>query len=360
MIPVTPGARPVDLIPGDPDQADRVAMRLARVSASASDAAEKLQMLDADVWTGDSAQLYRAAIGDVPTRLTRAATAFATAAQAVRDYARALREGQTAAANAVRMVERSTPDTAAADQQAADALIARTTDEVEAAGRLAAERLARAEADAPRLPPAGAGRDMALQIGAEHRLDDPDGYVSPPGDWGGSVADMRYTSPHDVSFAGALGGESGPDGGAGDAGWQSWVASGSGREVGVVEAGTVVAAGAAVAAVTMIGRRRDRTALGLVGLDEAELRRRRDEFGGPRHRGDALGPAARAARLGSVDAWRTRLAPITRPAGTVQHWTGSGAGRLPRASVPADRSGVIDRDVSGAVLRIGRPAHEAS
>jgi hypothetical protein len=359
MIRATPGAAPADLIPGDPDEVERVALRLARVAASASDAADRLRVLDTDVWTGESAQLYRAAIGDVPARLTDAASAVGTAAQALRDYARALREGRSAAVSAVRMVERSTPDTAAADQQAADALLARTTDEIEAAARLAADRLARDGAEAPRLAPGGAA-DVDLRVGVEHRLDDPDGYVSPPGEWSGSVADMRYTTPHDVAFAGALGGESVPGGDPSGSSWQSWAASGSGREVGVVEAGTVAAAGAAMAAVTMIGRRRDRTALGLVGLDEAELRRRREEFGGARHRGDALAPPAPAARLAAADAWRTRLAPITRPAGTVQHWTGSGAGRLQRASVLADRSGAIDRDVRGAVLRVGRPATEAS
>lgn len=368
MIRVTAGAMPAELIPGDPDEVDRVALRLTRVAVSASDAADKLRVLDTDVWTGESATLYRAAVGDVPTRLTAAASAFGSAAQALRDYARALREGRSAAVSAVRMVERSTPDTAAVDQQAADALLARTIDEIQAAGRLAADRLARAEAEAPEPAgeatavgmTAGMTTDVGGELGVEHRLDDPENYVSHPGDWGGSVAEMRYTTPHDVPFAGALGGASAPGGDPSAAGWQGWAASGTGRGVGVVEAGTLAAAGAAIAAVTMIGRRRDRTALGLVGLDEDELRRRRDEFGGARHRGAALGPAPAAARLAAADTWRTRLAPITRPAGTVQHWTGSGAGRLQRASVLADRSGAIDRDVRGAVLRIGRPATEAS
>jgi hypothetical protein len=93
-------------------------------------------------------------------------------------------------------------------------------------------------------------------------------------------------------------------------------------------------------------------------MDEQELRRRRDEFGGARHRGPTLTPT-RTARLGNGDAWRTRLAPTTRPAGTVHHWT-AGADPLPRASVLADRSGSVDRDVRGAVLRTGRPAHEGS
>ena len=128
----------------------------------------------------------------------------------------------------------------------------------------------------------------------------------------------------------------------------------------MIEAGTVAAAGAAIAAVTVIGRRRDRTALSLVGLDEDELRRRRDELGGSRrHRDGELGPV-RAARLGTAATWRTRLAPAARPPGTVQHWTGSGGGRPAHGSAPADGSGSIDRDVRGAVLRIGRPTHEAS
>jgi len=357
MTGVTPGADPAELIPGDPDGVDRVAARLARVAGSASDAAGKLHTLDTDVWTGEASELYRAAIGDLPDRLNRAAEAFGIAAQALRDYARALRDARSAAAGAVRMVERSTPETAAADRQSADALLARATADVDAAGRLAAERLALAQADAPALPPAGA--DLAARVDTEHHLGDPNGFVSTPDGWGDSVADMRYTSTHDVHFAGALGGDAGQPTSGAD-GWQEWATSGSGRDIGVIEAGTVAAAGAALAAVTVIGRRRDRTALSLVGLDEDELRRRRDELGGGRrHPEDELGPV-RAARLGTSATWRTRLAPAARPPGTVQHWTDTGGGRPAHGSAPADGSVSIDRDVRGAVQRIGRPTHEAS
>jgi uncharacterized protein YukE len=355
----TPGADPAELIPGDPDGVEQVAARLARVAGSAGDAAGRLHTLGADGWTGEAAELYREAVGDVPDRLTRAAEAFGTAAQALRDYALALRDARSTAANAIRMVERSTAETAAADRQSADAMVARATADLDAAGRLAAERLARAQAEAPTLPPAGAGGDLALRVDTEHQLDDPDGFVSTPDAWGDSVADMRYTSTHDVPFAGALGGEAGQPV-AGADGWNEWATSGSGRDIGVIEAGAVAAAGAAVAAVTVIGRRRDRTALSLVGLDEEELRRRREELGGGRRpRDDGLGPV-RAARLGTAATWRTRLAPATRPTGTVQHWTGSGVGRPAHGSAPAGSSGSIDHDVRGAVLRIGRPAHEAS
>jgi uncharacterized protein YukE len=354
---VTPGADPAELVPGDPDGVERVAIRLTRVASSASDAAGTLHTLDTDVWTGEAAELYRAAVGDLPVRLARAAEAFGSAAQALRDYARALRDARSTATGAVRMVERSTPETAAADRRSADAMLARATADVEAAGRLAAERLARAQAEAPSLPPAGA--DLAVRVDTEHQLDDPHGFVSTPDGWGDSVGDMRYTSPHDVPFSGALGGEAGQPTSGVD-GWQEWATSGSGREIGVIEAGTVAAAGAAFAAVTVIGRRRDRTALSLVGLDEDDLRRRRDELGGARrHRDDGLGPV-RAARLGTSATWRTRLAPAARPPGTVQHWTGSGDGRPAHGSAPADGSGSMDRDVRGAVQRIGRPTHEAS
>lgn len=355
MTEVTPGARPADLIPGEPDEVDRLAAQLTRIAVTAGDAGTRLSVLDAEVWTGESAQVFQGAIGDVPARLQRAAGAFGSAAQALRAYGRALREGQASAAGAIRIVEQATPETLAADQARAAALVARATAEVDAAGRLAAERLARAEQDAPlgddAVPNRLAGCEVVLSVGTEHELTDPDDYVSWPEDWGGSVAEMRYTSTHDVAFAGALGGDTPPS-------WDSWAAAGDDRGIGVVEGGTVAAAGAAVAAGALIGRRRDRTALALVGLDEAELRRRRDEFGGARHRG--AGPVARTVRLPDTVGWRTRLVPSTRPAGTVPHWTGSGADPLPRVRLFADRSGSVDRDVRGAVLRTGRPAHEGS
>ena len=237
------------------------------------------------------------------------------------------------------MVERSTPETAAADRQSADALLARATAEVDAAGRLAAERLARAQADAPTLPPPAPAPTSRCGSTPSTSSTTRTGTSRPPDGWGDSVADMRYTSTHDVPFAGALGGEAGQPT-AGVDGWQEWATSGSGRDIGVIEAGTVAAAGAAVAAVTVIGRRRDRTALSLVGLDEDELRRRRDEFGGAGGTADdALGPV-RAARLGACRTWRTRLAPAARPPGTVQHWTGSGAGRPAHGQRARRRLGV--------------------
>ena len=280
MTGVTPGADPAELIPGDPDGVDRVAARLARVAGSASDAAGKLHTLDTDVWTGEASELYRAAIGDLPDRLNRAAEAFGIAAQALAGLCAG------AAGRAVGRGRRRPDGRAfhARDGRRRPAVGRRAAgprDRRRRRGRPARRRAAgrgpgrRAGAAARRCRP------RAARVDTEHHLGDPNGFVSTPDGWGDSVADMRYTSTHDVHFAGALGGEAGQPTSGAD-GWQEWATSGSGRDIGVIEAGTVAAAGAALAAVTVIGRRRDRTALSLVGLDEDELRRRRDELGGGR------------------------------------------------------------------------------
>ena len=255
------------------------------------------------------------------------------------------------------MVEQATPETLDADRQTAARLVERARLQVEEAGRLAAERLARATADAPEGDEVGSspatGAAISLRVVGEHELTDPDGFVAPLGEWGDGVADVRFTAPHEVAFAGAAAGAE-----SGAPGWQAWAGTDPGRQLGAVEPGALAALGVAAAGLTVIGvHRRRRTALGLVGLDETELRRRRDEFGGARHR-DGVLTAARTARLRSADAWRTRLASPPRSEGTVQHWTGSGAARLSRIRAAGERSGSVDRDVRGAVLRTGRPAHE--
>ena len=139
-----------------------------------------------------------------------------------------------------------------------------------------------------------------------------------------------------------------------------WAAADTGRQLGVVEPGVLAALGVAAVGLTVSGRRRRRdTALALVGLDETELRRRREEFGAARHRDGVPDPAG-AGRLRGADAWRTRLASPPRPGGTVPRWTGPGADPLPRARATGERAGSVDRDVRGAVLRTGRPAHEGA
>ena len=366
MTEVTRGARPAELVPGEPDEVERLAARLARFAAGAAEAAARMGTLDAGAWSGQAGGLFREAVGEVPTRLTRAAAAFATAARALTTYATVLREGQAAAAQAVRLVGQATPETLAAEQETAARLVARARTEVEDAGRIAAARLAEAAADAPvdaAEGPGGASGRISVQVVGEHQLTDPDGFVAPPGDWGESVADVRYTEPHEVGF---VGGSASADAGlpaevaGGSSDWDTWAAADPRRDLGVIEPGVLAALGLAAVGLTVIGRRRrEETALTLVGIDDAELRRRREEFGGPRHRDGVLVPA-RAGRLRSADAWRTRLASTPRPGGTVQHWAGPAADPLSRSRAGGERLGSVDREVRGAVLRTGRPAREGA
>lgn len=386
MSGIGPGTRPAELVPGRPDDIERLGTRLAGFAATAGDAVSRLAAAQADGWAGPAGEVFRIAGGEVPARFGRAATAFGAAGRALRAYAQVLREAQAEAGRAIRLVEQSTPETAEADRQAADQLVARARGRVEEAGSTAAALLTRAAAEAPPAEDAAApaGPALPLRVVTEHQLTDPDGFVAPPDQWGDGVADMRYTSPHDVPFAtpdtasaavpgAALDGAApaaaaaagtepaAPAVSTGETGWQGWAAADPDRELGVVESATLGLLGVAAAAAAVADRRHRRprrayTALGLVGIDEAELRRRRDEFGGARHRDSAL-TAGRTARLRSADAWRTRLASPPRPEGTVP-WAGSSADRLSRSRATGERSGSVDRDVRGAVLRTGRPAHE--
>ena len=396
MTEVTPGARADQLVPGQPEEVERLAARMARFATSAGEAAARLGSVDERAWSGESGRLFREAVGPVPARLDAAAGAFAAAARALTTYATALTEGQAAAARAVQLVERSTPDSQAADRATAAGWVERARVQVEEAGRVAAMRLAEATADAPAADGELGGRALTshgvtVQLVTHHELSDPDHLVAPSGEWGDSVADVRYTQPHDVGFAdaGATGsasagtaagtgaGAAGTAGSAGSAGgattaagtaagtavgesaWQAWAGEGTGRALGVVEPGLLAAIGvAALGGLRVIGRRRrGGTALALVGMDELELRRRRGELAPAGDRGGAPGPA-RTGRLRSAEAYRTRLASPPRAGGTVHHWTGSVGGPVRRVRVAGEPLGSVDRDVRGAVLRTGRPPLE--
>jgi hypothetical protein len=241
------------------------------------------------------------------------------------------------------MVEGSTPDTAGADRHAAGQLVERARADVETAAAAAAARLRQLAADAPRGAATGAATrpgGVTVRAAVEHELSQPEEYAA-PADVGDSV---RFSDDHAVAFADP----------AGDTArsWDDWAAQG-GRELGM--AGAAVLAGVGIAAVGLIGRRRrDRTALAVAGIDEAELRRRRDRYG-PGQAPDGTA-AARTGAHHRVDTWRTRLASTPRPGATVHVWTGSEADPLVRARraepVPMAASGSDD---TGAVLRTGPP-----
>jgi hypothetical protein len=168
---------------------------------------------------------------------------------------------------------------------------------------------------------------------------------------------VHFGQDHRVGFAGA-------DGGAGSEGveqpgWQEWAGQRAGRSLGRVEPAVLAGLGIGAAGLTLVGRRRRaRTAFALVGLDESEIRRRRERHGDARHRDGVVAPARRG-RLRSADAWRTRLAAAPGAGGTVHAWAGPEANPLPRVqSAEAVRLTAADRQPSGVVLHTGPPANE--
>ena len=326
MTRVTPGADPAELIPGDPDGVERVAARLARSPAARATPPASCTRSTPTCGPARRPSSTAAAIGDLPDRLNRAAEAFGTAAQALAG----LRAG--AAGRAVGR-RRRRPD--------GRAFHARDGRRRPAVGRRAAGprdrrrrrgRPARGRAAGPgpgrRAGAAAAGRRRA-RAAHRHRAPArrPRRLRLDPRTAGATRSPTCATPPPTTCLLPVRGRRSRAAGPGAD-GWQEWATSGSGRDIGVIEAGTVAAAGAALAAVTVIGRRRDRTALSLVGLDEDELRRRRDELGGGRrHRGDALGPV-RAARLGGPQPGARGL--LRRPVRRVRSSTGPPRGAVGR------------------------------
>jgi uncharacterized protein YukE len=356
---VMPGQRPEDLVPGRPDEIEQLAARLVRFAGGVGDASLRLGELDPAHWSGHAADLFREAVGPLPQQLSRAGTAFDLAARALRSYADAVREGQAAAAQAIHLVQTSTPATAVADQASAARMVERARAAVEDASRSAASRLAELAAAAPTNPSgvSSGHRGAAVHSGGiavravtDHDLADPAGFVAPAGDVSDSV---RFGAEHDVPFAdGSVGGSAG----GGVSGWAEWAGQDGGRELGVI--GPSVLAGLGIGAVGLIGRRRrDRTALSVAGLSEEHLRQRAERFGGPR----GVGHLARSGGGGprSADTWRTRLASTPRDGATVHVWAGSEANPLARTRgaepVPMASPG---QDVTGVVLRTGPPPEE--
>jgi hypothetical protein len=344
MIEIRPDAAVGELIPGRPDEIDRTAARLSRFATDAAGAAARLDGLDSTHWSGAAADLFREAMGPMPGQLRQASEAFGLAGRALSGYAQAVRDGQAVAARAVRIVAGATPGSAAADQAEASRLVEQARAEVEHAARAATARLRQLATD---VPPAVAGAaagavrsgGVVIQAAVEHELADPEGFVASP-DVGDSV---RFGSDHTVAFSGSEGGD-----------WSDWATGGEGRTLGVV--GVAVLAGLGIGAVGLIGRRRrERTALATAGIDEAELRRRRDRLARPR---PPDGPAARGRSAGArgLDTWRTRLASAPRAGATVHVWAGSEANPLAHARraepVPTAAPGPAD---TGTVRRTGPP-----
>jgi hypothetical protein len=185
---LTAEATGIDLIPGDPDEVDRLAREYGRYAQGARQAAtllRRLDSVDSGGWVGPAGDAFRTAVGELPDRLTHGEDAFAQAARSLTTYGRILREAQADACAAVRRyaeAEAATrawqqraaartaelartratalplllvspgPDPGAEGRQAAERLLVEARARVEAAARLAAAGLREAGRAAPREP----------------------------------------------------------------------------------------------------------------------------------------------------------------------------------------------------------------
>jgi hypothetical protein len=176
-----------DLVPGDPDEVDRLAAKLSVFATGMNDAAHMLSDVQAANWTGPAAEAFSALVGDQPDKYRKAGVSFAEAVTALHAYTAVLRRAQADAGRAVTQFERASreserwqtqrtayesdvrsaaangapapadpappaSDPAAADLDGSRQLLAGAREEVRAQGRLTAEKLIAAAEDAPDKP----------------------------------------------------------------------------------------------------------------------------------------------------------------------------------------------------------------
>jgi hypothetical protein len=335
MIEPRPGMGARDLVPGDPDEVERLAGQFARFARNAKDAAGRLSGLDSTHWSGPAAERFRGAAREVPTAMRGGAEAFEAASTALRSYAQVLREGQRTAARAVGLAEEAErasaqwrqgggagDDPGEEQRRRARWLSERAADEVRRAAQAAAERLGQLSDQAPRGAAVISATPPGIRTVADHQLDRPDDYVAQLDQ---TSTEVRFGADHQAGFASDHGD------------WSSWAAGGEGREIGMISA-----EGAAGAALLLLGgaRRRRRTALQTAGVDPAAVRR-------ANRRGD--GTVAQGA-----GGWRTNLAGRPRTGAGIRTWSGGGPLRhaTPAASVPVE---VSDDAGTGVVLHSGPP-----
>ena len=87
-----------DPVPGDPSAFDALSQRFSEIATDAADALAKLDRFKSGVndsiWRGESAQAFRENIGKLPPRLAKLHDSYATAAEGMGGYGRALRRLQ--------------------------------------------------------------------------------------------------------------------------------------------------------------------------------------------------------------------------------------------------------------------------
>jgi hypothetical protein len=111
------GSHVRDLIPGDPDDVERLTGRLRTFAGGMSGAAERLTSIQAGEWRGPAGDAFRALLGKQPERFHVAGSAFSEAASAVARYAEILRQAQADAGRAIVLFEQGHRQTQAWRQE---------------------------------------------------------------------------------------------------------------------------------------------------------------------------------------------------------------------------------------------------
>jgi hypothetical protein len=101
MAELAAGVRALDLVPGDPDELDRLAARLDVFAGGMGDAANKLTDVHAAGWTGPAADAFGGLVGEQPAKYHKAGSAFGQAVGAIHGYTAVLRRAQADAGRAV-------------------------------------------------------------------------------------------------------------------------------------------------------------------------------------------------------------------------------------------------------------------
>jgi hypothetical protein len=106
------GATPRELIPGQPDEIEALAARMALLGNGFTAAANQLRAIEAGEWKGEAADAFRSVVGQEPDKYDQAGTAFRVAAGASRSFASVLRDAQTRAGQTIDLFESAEAATA--------------------------------------------------------------------------------------------------------------------------------------------------------------------------------------------------------------------------------------------------------
>ena len=160
------GATSEALVPGNPDDLERLVARCATLARGLDSAATRLRAIHAGEWVGLAGDAFRRVVEDEPGRYDTAAEAFAATGAAVASYRAVLVDAQGTARRAIAMFEDAetasaawrrqddppSPDPGTDGRDAGRALLDDARARVRAAGDRAARRTEAAWADAPREP----------------------------------------------------------------------------------------------------------------------------------------------------------------------------------------------------------------